>query len=101
MTGVDLLAQAAPGHLLAQLVAGGAGGNLAAVALRNFSLGVIWNSLAGFIGGAVGAQLLFNIGVMPQSLSDAEALRNAILAGAIGGITLFVLLGLIKSMLVR
>ena len=44
--------------LLIQLVSGAVGGNAAGMALKNYSLGTIGNSIAGILGGGIGAQIL-------------------------------------------
>ena len=44
--------------LIIQLIAGGVGGNIAGAALKQYDLGTIGNTIAGVIGGGVGAQLL-------------------------------------------
>ena len=100
MDDLQTLVQAAPMDLITQLLAGGMGGNVAGVALRNFSLGPVWNSLAGLFGGALGAHALFGLGVMYPD-GKAGALGSQLIAGGMGGASLIILLGLIRSMSVR
>jgi hypothetical protein len=100
MGNFQTLVQGAPIELLAQLAAGGVGGNLAGAALRSFSLGPFWNSVAGFLGGIAGAQGLLNLGVIAAD-SHAGVLSAPVIAGGIGGAAFIILLGLIRSMSVR
>ena len=44
--------------LIIQLVSGAVGGNLAGKLMKNFSLGTLWNSIAGILGGGLGGQAL-------------------------------------------
>ena len=44
--------------LIIQLIAGGVGGNIAGSLLKQFDLGPVGNTIAGVIGGGVGAQII-------------------------------------------
>ena len=44
--------------LIIQLVSGAVGGNIAGAAMKQYNLGTIGNSIAGLIGGGVGAQII-------------------------------------------
>jgi uncharacterized membrane protein YeaQ/YmgE (transglycosylase-associated protein family) len=44
--------------LIIQLIAGGVGGNIAGSALKQYDLGAVGNTIAGIIGGGVGAQIV-------------------------------------------
>ena len=44
--------------LIIQLISGAVGGNIAGSAMKQYSLGTIGNSIAGVIGGGVGAQII-------------------------------------------
>jgi uncharacterized membrane protein YeaQ/YmgE (transglycosylase-associated protein family) len=44
--------------LIIQLVSGAIGGNIAGAAMKQYDLGTIGNSIAGLIGGGVGAQII-------------------------------------------
>ena len=52
--------------LLIQLVSGAVGGNIAGSLLKNSSLGTLWNSVAGIVGGGV---LLAIIGAIKKSMA--------------------------------
>src|SRR5258708_36234331 len=44
--------------LIIQLISGGVGGNIAGSALKQYDLGTVGNTIAGVIGGGVGAQII-------------------------------------------
>jgi hypothetical protein len=44
--------------LIIQLISGAVGGNIAGSAMKQYSLGTVGNSIAGLIGGGVGAQII-------------------------------------------
>ena len=48
---------------LVSLILGAAGGNLAGYLLKNKSLGTLWNSVVGVLGGGIGAFVLGTLGV--------------------------------------
>jgi hypothetical protein len=56
--------------LIIQLISGAAGGNVAGLALKQYDLGAVGNSIAGVIGGGVGAQI---IGVLLDGGAEAGA----------------------------
>ena len=56
--------------LIIQLISGAVGGNIAGSALKQYNLGTIGNSIAGVIGGGVGAQI---IGALLGGGTGAEA----------------------------
>ena len=45
-------------ELIISLLSGALGGNVAGALLKKFSLGTLWNSVVGILGGGLGAQLL-------------------------------------------
>lgn len=61
--------------LITQLITGAIGGNLAGLLMKARSLGTLWNTVAGLVGGVGGGQLLDMMGL----------LQNAGMAGDIGG----------------
>ena len=91
--------------LIIQLVAGAVGGNAAGTALKQYDLGVVGNSLAGIIGGGVGAQM---IGALLGGGGDATAMTASggldigsiiaqVASGGVGGGILMVIVGLLKQ----
>jgi len=73
--------------LIIQLISGAVGGNIAGSALKQYNLGTLGNSIAGVIGGGVGAQI---IGALVGGGTGAEA------AGA-GGLDIGSIIGQIVS----
>jgi uncharacterized membrane protein YeaQ/YmgE (transglycosylase-associated protein family) len=53
--------------IIIQLITGAIGGNLADSVLKSSSLGTLWNSVAGIIGGAAGGQLMGLLGLAAGS----------------------------------
>ena len=89
--------------LIIQLISGAVGGNIAGAALKQYNLGTIGNSIAGVIGGGVGAQI---IGALLGGGTGAEAAAGGLDIGSIigqivsdgvGGGILMVIVGLIKQ----
>lgn len=62
-------------EIIIQLISGAIGGNAAGAAMKNKSLGTVWNTVAGLIGGGAGGKVLAALG----------ALQGAGMAGDIGG----------------
>ena len=90
--------------LIIQLIAGGVGGNIAGAALKQYNLGTLGNSIAGIIGGGVGAQIIGALlgggvegaGTVAGSL-DIGSIIGQIASGGVGGGILMVIVGLIKQ----
>ena len=90
--------------LIIQLIAGGVGGNVAGAALKQYDLGTVGNTIAGVIGGGVGAQI---IGALVGGDAGAAAagtggldigsIIGQIASGGAGGGVLMVIIGLIKQ----
>lgn len=89
--------------LIIQLISGAVGGNIAGAALKQYNLGTLGNSIAGLIGGGVGAQI---IGALLGGGTGAEAAAGSldigsiisqIVSGGVGGGILMVIVGLIKQ----
>ncbi|CAL2091899.1 conserved membrane protein of unknown function [Tenacibaculum sp. 190524A02b] len=78
-------------ELIISLLTGALGGNLAGALLKKFSLGTLWNSVVGILGGGLGAQLLGMLGI------DLSGILGSIAGGGVGGGVLMVIVGLIKN----
>jgi hypothetical protein len=91
--------------LIIQLIAGLAGSNVVGLALKQYDLGIIGNSITGVIGGGIGAQiigLLLDGGagagaVVGPNGYDIETLIAQVASGGVGGGVLLVLVGLMKQ----
>ncbi|HRE20006.1 MAG TPA: hypothetical protein PKW21_03115 [Rhabdaerophilum sp.] len=86
--------------LIIQLLSGAIGGNVAGKVMPKFDLGMLWNSVAGIVGGGLGAQI---IGVIvPGLLSgglNVSGIVSSIAAGGAGGGVLLALVGVIRGMM--
>ncbi len=78
-------------ELIISLLSGAVGGNIAGALLKKFSLGTLWNSVVGILGGGLGAQLLGMLNI------DASGIIGNIGSSGVGGAVLMVIVGLIKS----
>jgi hypothetical protein len=92
--------------LIINLISGAAGGNVAGSLLKDKSLGNLWNSIAGAIGGVGGGALLQAllpaIGAIAQGGSlDVGSLIGQIAGGGVGGGVLMIIVSLIKSALAK
>ena len=89
--------------LVIQLISGAVGGNIAAAALKQYDLGTLGNSIAGVIGGGVGAQIIGALaGGADAELTgaaglDIGAIVGQVASGGVGGAILLVIVGLIKQ----
>jgi hypothetical protein len=90
--------------LIIQLISGGVGGNIAGSALKQYDLGIIGNTIAGVIGGGVGAQIigaLLGSGARAAAAGagdlDIGSIIGQIASGGVGGGILMVIVGLIKQ----
>jgi len=84
--------------LIVQLVSGAVGGNLAGSLMKKFSLGTLWNSVVGILGGGIGGQLLGMLGVSTGSgQMDVAGIVGSIAGGGVGGGVLMAIIGVIKQ----
>ena len=77
--------------VLVNLAIGAGGGNLAGMALKEKSLGLLWNSVVGILGGGLGYFVLGLVG------AGGGGLIWQILAAFIGGGLLLFLVSLVKK----
>ena len=87
--------------LIIQLISGAVGGNIAGAALKQYDLGTLGNSIAGVIGGGVGAQIIGGLlGGGGEAAGagglDIGSIVGQIASGGVGGAILLVIVGLIK-----
>ncbi len=91
-------------QLIISLVSGAVGGNLAGGILKNLNLGPLGNSLAGIVGGGVGAQILNALGAGGMTAGggmDIGAILGQVASGGVGGGVALAIVGLIKNMLAK
>ena len=79
------------------LVSGAVGGNIAGKVMKNFSLGTLWNSVVGIIGGGLGGQLLGMLGIEGTSGMDLTGILSTVAASGVGGGVLLAIVGFIKK----
>ena len=77
--------------LIINLLIGAVGGNLAGLALKAKSLGLLWNSVVGILGGGLGFFVLGMIG------AGGGGIIMQIIAALIGGALLLFLVSVIKK----
>ncbi len=88
--------------LIIQLVSGAAGGNLAGSLMKNLSLGTLWNSVAGIVGGGIGGQVLSALGLaMGSGAMDIGSILSMVAGGGVGGGALMAVIGLIKKAMAK
>ena len=78
--------------ILINLAVGAAGGNIAGALLKNKSLGVMWNSVVGVLGGGLGYFLLGLIG-----LGAGAGIVGGIVAAFVGGAALLFIISLVRK----
>lgn len=83
-------------ELALSLGTGALGGNIAGKLMQNFSLGTLWNSVVGIIGGGLGAQILAIFGVVSGG-GDIGSIIGAVASGGVGGGALLAIVGMIKK----
>ena len=91
--------------LIIQLLSGAAGGNIAGALLKNVSLGTLWNSIAGIVGGGLGGKLLAMLGILTAAGTggslDIGSIIGSVLGGGAGGGVLMAVIGVIRSMMAK
>ena len=87
-------------ELIISLLSGALGGNVAGKLLSKYSMGPLWNSVVGILGGGLGSQLL---GMLGMDLGGAEMnlmnILGNVVEGGVGGGVLMTIIGVIKGMM--
>ena len=78
--------------LLVSLASGAVGGNIAGALLKEKSLGTMWNSVVGILGGGIGGQLLGLIG-----LGGGGDILATVASSTAGGAALLAIVGFLKK----
>ncbi len=87
--------------LLVSLASGAAGGNIAGAVLKNLSMGTIWNSVAGILGGGIGGKVLAML--VPALMAkaggglDIGAILGQVAGGGLGGGALMAVVSMLRS----
>jgi uncharacterized membrane protein YeaQ/YmgE (transglycosylase-associated protein family) len=88
--------------LIIQLVSGAVGGNIGGAIFKNLSLGTTGNSIAGIIGGPLGAMLLSQLGLGGGAEAGGLAsILSTVGGGGVGGVILMALVGFIKKAMAK
>ena len=91
-------------ELLLNLLTGAVGGNIAGGLMKNMSLGTLWNSVVGILGGGLGGQILGLLGLTGTGDLSSMDLGNIIasLGGStVGGGVLLAIVGAIKKAMAK
>jgi hypothetical protein len=91
-------------NLIISLVSGAVGGNAAGAAMKDKSLGVAGNSLAGILGGGVGGAILQALGLGGAAAGggmDLQAIIASIASGGVGGGALMAIVAAIKNAMAK
>jgi uncharacterized membrane protein YeaQ/YmgE (transglycosylase-associated protein family) len=81
---------------LISLLCGAGGGNIAGALMKKLSLGTLWNSVVGILGGGIGQAVLGAIGG-----SGGESVLNQVAAGGVGGGVLMVIVAFLKKAMAK
>ncbi|MGM5470313.1 hypothetical protein ACS386_08545 [Flavobacteriaceae bacterium LMO-SS05] len=88
--------------LIIQLVSGAVGGNIAGSLMKNASLGTLWNSIVGILGGGLGAQLLSMMGIdLGGAELDLGSILSSVAGGGAGGGAVIAVIGTIKKAMAK
>ncbi|MDA8886564.1 hypothetical protein OAD66_07555 [Bacteroidia bacterium] len=80
------------------LASGALGGNLAGSLLKNSSMGTLWNSVIGILGGDLGSQILGMLGMGGGGGEmDLMGIIGSVASGGAGGGVLLTIIGLVKK----
>ena len=88
--------------LIIQLVSGAAGGNLAGKLMKESSMGTLWNSVLGILGGGLGGQVLGMLGIAAGSGGmDVASILGSVAGGGVGGGILMAIIGFVKKAMAK
>lgn len=95
-------------ELIIQLISGAVGGNLAGAAMKDRSLGMLGNSIAGLVGGGIGGKILGGLlgggGAVATDAAaglDIGAIVGQIASGGVGGGVVMIVVGIVKNMMAK
>jgi len=89
-------------ELIISLISGAIGGNLAGALMKNSSLGTLWNSVVGILGGGIGGTILSMIGIDAGGGGmDLGSILGSVGSGGVGGGVLLAIIGIIKKAMAK
>ena len=87
--------------LIIQLISGAVGGNVAGKLMKDSSLGTLWNSVAGILGGGLGGTVLGMIGLGTDGGTDLSGILGSVAGGGVGGGIVMAVIGFIKKAMAK
>ena len=93
--------------LIIQLVSGAVGGNVAGKLMKGSSLGTLWNSVAGILGGGIGGQVLGMLGLGGAEAAaastglDLNSIVGSVAGGGVGGGIVMAVIGMVKKAMAK
>ncbi|MDY2586101.1 hypothetical protein [Winogradskyella aquimaris] len=93
--------------LIIQLISGAVGGNLAGKLMKNSSLGTLWNSVVGILGGGLGGSVLGMLGLTGVEAAEAStsmdlsSILGSVAGGGVGGGILMAIIGMVKKAMAK
>ena len=88
--------------MIISLLGGALGGNLAGNMMKNYSMGTLWNSVVGILGGGLGCYLLCAVcPPMAEACNsgslDIGSILTSVAGGGVGGGVLLAIIGMVKK----
>lgn len=80
--------------LIVGLAIGAAGGNIAGYLLKNKSLGAVWNSVVGILGGGLG---YFTLGLIGIGAGAGAGVIGSLVASLVGGALLLFIISMVRK----
>ncbi|MFP4844418.1 hypothetical protein [Winogradskyella sp. PE311] len=93
--------------LIIQLVSGAVGGNIAGKLMKGSSLGTLWNSIVGILGGGLGGTVLGMLGLGGAEVAEAStsmdltSILGSLAGGGVGGGILMAIIGMVKKAMAK
>lgn len=87
-------------NLIIGLISGIVGGNIAGASMKEKTLGPLWNSILGLLGGGAGSTILQMLGLFNEPGSagiDIQSILSNIGSGGVGGAILMIIIAFIKN----
>ena len=84
-------------ELIISLIAGAVGGNVAGALMKNYSLGTLWNSVAGIAGGGLGGTILGMLGIAGGGGADIGGIIANVAGSGVGGGVVLAIVGAIRK----